>query len=55
MQETATFGMLGPLRPEFGYSQDYPLATLAIDPGILMEKWLKTNPEISPVEDDDRE
>jgi hypothetical protein len=55
MQETGTFGMLGPLRPEFGFGQDYPLATLAIDPDILMEKWLKTNPEITPKEEDERE
>jgi hypothetical protein len=53
MQETGTFGMLGALRSEFGFSQDYPLATLSIEPDILVEKWLKTNPEMTPAEEDE--
>ncbi|HEY3902043.1 MAG TPA: PD-(D/E)XK nuclease family protein [Chthoniobacter sp.] len=53
MQESGTFGMLEPLRAEFGFSQGYPLATLAIEPDILVEKWLKTNPELAPAEEED--
>jgi len=52
MQETGVFGMLGPLRDEFGYGQDYPLATLAIEPEILAGKWLRTHPEIAPAEEE---
>jgi hypothetical protein len=43
-QETGVFGMHGPLRSEFGYGQDYPLATLAIDEDILAAKWALTHP-----------
>ena len=52
MQETGVFGMLGPLRAEFGYGQDYPLATLAIDEDILADKWLLTHPDLAPEEDE---
>jgi hypothetical protein len=52
MQETGVFGMIGALRDEFGYGQDYPLATLAIDEEILAEKWALSHPDFSAVEDE---
>ena len=52
MQETGVFGMRGALRDEFGFGQDYPLATLAIDEDILAEKWALTHPDFAPVEDE---
>ncbi|MEI9893601.1 MAG: PD-(D/E)XK nuclease family protein [Chthoniobacter sp.] len=52
MQETGVFGMIGSLRDEFGYGQDYPLATLAIDEEILADKWALTHPDFSPVEEE---
>ena len=44
MQERGVFGMRGPLRSEFSFNADYPLATLAIDEGVLEEKWAITHP-----------
>lgn len=52
MQETGVFGMLGPLRQEFGISQDYPLSTLAVDEAILAHKWRLSHPDLAPVEED---
>lgn len=52
MQETGIFGMRGALRTEFGISQDYPLATLAIDETILAQKWTLSQPDFLPVEDE---
>jgi len=52
MQETGVFGMLGAVRPEFGFGQEYPLATLAIDEDILAEKWALSHPEFAAVEDE---
>jgi PD-(D/E)XK nuclease superfamily len=43
MQQTGIFGMKGELRPAFGYSATYPLATLAIDEEILEDKWQRTH------------
>jgi hypothetical protein len=43
MQQTGTFGMKGELRPAFGYSATYPLATLAIDEEVLEDKWQRTH------------
>jgi hypothetical protein len=48
MQDTACFGMTGEIRPEFGQSDPYPLATLAIDPDLLAAKWELTHPELVP-------
>jgi hypothetical protein len=45
MQESGVFGMIGELRDEFGYGQDYPLATLAIDDELLAEKWEQSHPD----------
>lgn len=43
MQQTGIFGMKGELRPAFGYSATYPLATLPIDEEILEDKWQRTH------------
>ncbi len=43
MQESAVFGQLGALRDEWAFRGDYPLATLAIDPELLEEKWALTH------------
>jgi hypothetical protein len=52
MQETAVFGMVGAVRPEFGFGQEYPLATLAIDEEILAEKWALSHPDFAPLEEE---
>src|SRR6184192_2603827 len=46
MQRTGVFGMKGEIRPAFGYSVPYPLATLAIDNDILEDKWALTHPAL---------
>jgi hypothetical protein len=43
MQQTGIFGMKGELRPAFGFSTAYPLATLSIDDEILEDKWQRTH------------
>jgi hypothetical protein len=43
MQQTGIFGMKGELRPAFGFSPAYPLATLTIDDEILEDKWQRTH------------
>jgi hypothetical protein len=43
MQRTGIFGMKGEIRPAFGYSTPYPLATLQIDNDILEDKWALTH------------
>jgi hypothetical protein len=52
MQETGVFGMVGAVRPEFGFGQEYPLATLAIDEESLAEKWALSHPDLAAQEDD---
>ncbi len=52
MQESGVFGMSGPLRDEYGFRADYPLATLAIDEEILAEKWTRTHPDFAAKEDE---
>ncbi|MEO8351886.1 MAG: PD-(D/E)XK nuclease family protein, partial [Chthoniobacteraceae bacterium] len=52
MQESGVFGMRGPLRDEFSFGNPHPLATLAIDPGLLAEKWERTHPGLAGVEED---
>jgi hypothetical protein len=47
MQESGVFGMLGKLHNEFGFARAYPLATLAIDPDLLREKWAITHPPLA--------
>jgi hypothetical protein len=44
MQETGVFGVIGRIFNEFGAVRTYPLATLAIDPDLLREKWEMTHP-----------
>lgn len=51
MQETGVFGMRGALRDEYAYRGDYPLATLAIDPEVLAEKWTRTHPDLAAEDD----
>jgi hypothetical protein len=46
MQGTGVFGMKGEIRPAFGYSAPYPLATLPIDNDILEDKWALTHPAL---------
>ncbi len=46
MQRTGVFGMHGPLRSAYRFSDDYPLATLAIDPDILEQRWELTHPAL---------
>jgi hypothetical protein len=46
MQGTGIFGMKGEIRPAFGYSAAYPLATLPIDNDILEDKWALTHPAL---------
>jgi hypothetical protein len=52
MQETGVFGLRGLIRNEFGFSPDYPLATLPIDKEFLDEKWVLTHPAFADDEDD---
>jgi hypothetical protein len=46
MQRTGVFGMKGEIRPAFGFSAPYPLATLPIDNDILEDKWALTHPAL---------
>ena len=46
MQRTGIFGMKGEIRPAFGYSAPYPLATLPIDNDIVEDKWALTHPAL---------
>jgi hypothetical protein len=46
MQRTGIFGMKGEIRPAFGYSARYPLATLPIDTDVLEDKWALTHPAL---------
>ena len=52
MQQTGIFGMHGPLRSAFRFTEDYPLATLAIDPDILEQRWELTHPALVRDEED---
>ena len=46
MQRNGLFGMKGEVRPAFGYTVPYPLATLPIDNDILEDKWALTHPNL---------
>jgi hypothetical protein len=46
MQRTGIFGMKAEIRPAFGYSARYPLATLPIDNDILEDRWALTHPAL---------
>jgi hypothetical protein len=52
MQQTGQFGMHGVLRSAYRFTEDYPLATLAIDPDILELRWEKTHPALVREEED---
>ena len=52
MQRTGVFGMHGPLRSAYRFTDDYPLATLAIDPDILEQRWELTHPALVRDEED---
>jgi hypothetical protein len=52
MQQTGTFGMHGPLRSAYRFTDDYTLATLAIDPDILEQRWELTHPALVRDEED---
>ena len=52
MQQTGVFGMHGPLRSAYRFTDDYPLATLAIDPDILEQRWELTHPALVRDEED---
>jgi hypothetical protein len=52
MQQTGVFGMHGPLRAAYRFMDDYPLATLAIDPDILEQRWELTHPALVRDEED---
>jgi hypothetical protein len=43
MQATGIFGFKGALRSAYSFTQSYPMATLAIDPEIVDERWEKTH------------
>jgi hypothetical protein len=47
MQATAIFGMKGSLRSAFSFTKNYPLATLAIEPEIIDERWELTHPDLA--------
>jgi hypothetical protein len=52
MQETGVFGLLGPIRSDFSFAADYPLATIPIDEELLREKWALTHPALVDDEED---
>ena len=52
IQETGVFGLRGLIRSDFGFSPDYPLATLPIDKEFLDEKWVLTHPAFADDEED---
>ena len=52
MQQTGIFGMHGPFRSAYRFAEDYPLATLAIDPDILEQRWELTHPALVREEED---
>lgn len=43
MQATGIFGFKGALRSAYSFTQPYPIATLAIDPEIVDERWEQTH------------
>ena len=51
MQHSGVFGMHGPLRGTFRFTEDYPLATLGIDQDTLESRWELTHPAL--VRDDE--
>ena len=52
MQQTGIFGMHGSLRSAFRFTEAYPLATVAVDPDILEQRWELTHPALVRDEED---
>jgi hypothetical protein len=52
MQQTGIFGMHGPLRSAYRFTDTYPLAMLAIDLDILEQRWELTHPALVRDEED---
>lgn len=50
LSRSGVFGMRGALRAEFGFQNNYPLATLGFDPDFLEEKWTRTHPALPKIE-----
>ncbi|HVF71782.1 MAG TPA: PD-(D/E)XK nuclease family protein [Chthoniobacterales bacterium] len=46
MQATGVFGFKGMLRNAYAFTQPYPIATLAVDPEIVDERWEETHPAL---------
>ena len=46
MQQDGVFGMHGPLRGTYRFTEDYPLATLGIDQDTLEQRWELTHPAL---------
>ena len=51
IQATGIFGMKGALRGAFNFTKNYPLATLAIDPEVIDERWELTHPDLAQEEE----
>ena len=47
MQESGVFGMFGRVHNDFGFARAYPLATLAVEPLRLQQKWALTHPALT--------
>ncbi|HIE10038.1 MAG TPA: hypothetical protein EYP62_00305 [Kiritimatiellae bacterium] len=47
MQDQGIFGMRSPIRSEYGYSPEYPLAMLPVPSDVLEAKWQLTHPDLS--------
>jgi hypothetical protein len=52
MQQTGIFGMYGSLRSAYRFTDDYPLATLAVDRDILEQRWELTHRALVRDEED---
>jgi hypothetical protein len=52
MQRTGIFGMHGLLRSAWTYTRAYPLATIAVDPDVLEQRWELTHPALVRDEDE---
>jgi hypothetical protein len=47
MQATGVFGFKGLLRSAYTFTRPYPIATLAVDPEIVDERWEQTHPALA--------
>lgn len=46
MQDSGIFGNRGELRSEFGHTAEMPIATVAVSPDLLEEKWALSHPSL---------